>query len=87
MQGTWELHSRLILGYVAERTAINEKYVAVHRVQKWIDQGYTDYQIGLLWNTGSLLEIQGVNRYGVPYDSVAYALGVLSAINKFRWEE
>lgn len=73
MPEIWEYHSKMILGYVAPQTTINEQYVTAMVIQKWIDKGYSDYQIGLLYNGGSLKEKRGVNKFGAHYDTAAYA--------------
>lgn len=73
MPDTWKHHSRLVVGYEAPITYTNEVYITAHIVQKWIDKGYTDYQIGLLYNGGQLKAKKGVNKFGIKYDSGAYA--------------
>ncbi len=73
MPATWEGHSKMYLGYVARPSLINQRYVTAKKVQNLLDQGKTDYQIGLIYNGGEIKEKKGVNRYGVRYDSGAYA--------------
>lgn len=73
MPKTWEADSKKYLGYVARPSFINQEYVTAHKVQEWIDQGKTDYQIGLLYNGGEVKEKKGINKWGVKYDSGAYA--------------
>lgn len=75
---TWEMWSTDVLGYVAPMTYINERYVAANKIQSWLDQGYTAYQVALIWNAGRPVEIAGVNKYGVKYDSAAYAKRVMA---------
>lgn len=73
MPSTWKLFSKEILGYVAPQTEENEYYVVVKKIQKWHLQGMSEYDIFLSWNAGSPIKVKGVNKYGVKYDSVAYA--------------
>ena len=73
MPKTWEGDSKKYLGYVARPSFINQEYVTAHKVQAWIDQGKTDYQIGLLYNGGEVKEKKGTNKFGAKYDSGAYA--------------
>lgn len=73
MPSTWEYHSKQIVGYIAPVNYINEVYITSHIVQKWLDNGYTEYQIGLLYNGGEIKEKKGTNKWGVKYDTKAYA--------------
>jgi len=73
MPGTWEGYSKTYLGYVARPSLINQRYVTAKKVQNLLDQGKTDYQIGLIYNGGEVKEKKGVNKHGVKYDSGAYA--------------
>ena len=82
LESTWELYSKIVLGYVAPRTKINERYVTVHMVERWLRKGYTAYEIALIWNSGSTLEIKGVNEHGEAYDTVAYAQTVLAYLHQ-----
>ena len=82
MPDTWKWHSQKVLGYVAPITYTNEVYVTAHIVQEWIDQGKSDYQIGLLYNGGELKAKKGVNKYGVRYDSGSYANKLVANIIK-----
>jgi hypothetical protein len=62
-----------VLGYVAPQTPKTEYYVALHKIQFHINQGYSDREIALIWNQGNAGKCKaGVNRHGVPYDSCAY---------------
>ena len=73
MPKTWKDDSKKYLGYEARPSFINQQYVTAHKVQVWLDKGYATYQIGLLYNGGEVKEKKGVNKYGVKYDSGAYA--------------
>lgn len=76
----------MLLGYIPPRTATNERYVAVLKIQHLINQGYTDYQIGLIWNHGRPREVRGINSYGVEYDSALYARAILRHITDIKNE-
>jgi hypothetical protein len=52
----------------------------VYKVQELIDQGKSDYQIGLIYNSGEAKEKKGVNKWGVKYDSGAYARKLVTNI-------
>lgn len=84
MPGTWKDISRQVLGYVAPQIPSNEKYVALMTVQRLLNEGKTERQIALIWNTSlggseKPLEIKGTNKKGVKFDSVAHAKKVLTA--------
>jgi len=55
-------------------TETNEMYVAVQKVQSWLDAGYDEQDCLRLWNSGTTQERIGTNRHGVPYNNVQYAL-------------
>ena len=81
MPGTWAYWSKKVIGYVAEQTPINERYVALHKIQQHINEGYSDRGIALIWNQGNASPCKaGVNRHGVAYDSCSYAQKVLVAM-------
>ena len=80
MPKTWEGDSKKYLGYVARPSFINQQYVTTYKIQAWIDQGKTDYQIGLLYNSGQVREVKGVNKWGQRYDSGAYAKKLVTNI-------
>jgi hypothetical protein len=82
MPRTWELFSTDVLGYVAPFNPTNEAYVATRMIEKWLSQGYTPHQIALKWNAGSPVERSGINKYGVPYNSGAYAQKVLATLKR-----
>ena len=57
--------------------------MALYKVQKWLDQGYSVGSIARIWNSGRKdICIKGVNSYGVPYDSCKYEQNVLAAYKK-----
>lgn len=81
LESTYKAWALDILGYIPPRTYTNERYLVVKRVQGWLDQGYNEYQIALMYNGGEAREKKGVNRHGVAYDSGAYARMVLAKLN------
>lgn len=82
MPSTFKSLSIKYFGEALEPTPINQDLVAVKYLQELVDKGLTDYEIALNWNSGCTCEVQGINKYGVRYDSVAYAKAVVSLINK-----
>jgi len=78
MPATWVHRSTQVLGYVAPLTPINDRYVTAVTVQGWLNRGYSAYQIGLLHNGGEIKEKKGINKFGVAYDSAAYARKVVA---------
>ena len=85
MPGTWGTIAYEILGYVpSKKTAQNEYYVALKKIQKLLNKGWSPEEVALIWNTslgGSEKphRVRGVNEYGVEYDSIAYAGHVMHA--------
>lgn len=79
MPDTWKYSSEKFIGYLAPMTRINERYVAIVKIQHWLNEGKTASQIALLWNQGNLSKCSsGVNDYGVKYDSCEYVRVVLA---------
>lgn len=86
MPATWNTISKQVNGSVLPQTPQNEFQTAQKKIQSLLAQGYTERQVGLIWNTSlggseKPLEIKGVNKKGVKYDSGAYANKVQSAFN------
>lgn len=77
LPSTWAMWSKEVLGYVPEMTKTNELYVATKKIQRWMDSGYDVEEIACLWNSGTPTHKRGVNKYGVPYDTFAYAQAVI----------
>lgn len=83
MPATWKMWSADVAGRVLPLTPVNEQYVALRKVQGWLDQGYSERQVALIWNQGSAGDCRrGVNKHGAEYDSCAYAQNVLVALNR-----
>jgi hypothetical protein len=81
LKGTWVAHSQEILGEVREMVPEVERYVAMKKIERWLEAGYTVAQIPLLWNQGNTSPCKaGVNKHGVKFDSCAYQNKVLSRL-------
>jgi len=80
LPSTWKKWSTDVLGYVPEMNKTNELYVATHKIQGWLDAGYNVEQVATIWNSGGATHKKGVNKYGVPYDTLAYARLVLNQL-------
>lgn len=81
MPATWKQWAGEFLGNPnAQQTPENQDRVALARIEGWLAEGRTPEQIALLWNSGSTTPRKGVNSYGVPYDSGAYAKKVLGQL-------
>lgn len=73
MKGTWNYWSNYVFGYIEDMTPVNERYVALRKIQHHINQGYSDSEIALIWNQGNPSPCKaGTNKQGVEYDSCAY---------------
>lgn len=73
MPGTWQYWSNHVLGYTAKQTPLTERYVALHKIQYHLNQGYDESDILLIWNQGNPGPCKsGVNSHGVRYDSCKY---------------
>lgn len=82
MPSTWKDWATQYLGDSnAPQTPQNQDYVAKAKIQDLLNKGYNAQQIALIWNGGQPIVKKGVNRFGVAYDSGAYANKVLSALN------
>jgi len=78
MPTTWAGWSKKVLGYIASQTPINERYVALRKIQSHLDEGYSDSQVALIWNQGNASKCKaGINSKGVPYDSCSYVKQVM----------
>jgi hypothetical protein len=62
-------------------TPENQDLVAEMKIQELLEKGHSPKEIALIWNGGQAVEKKGVNKYGVKYDSGAYANKVLSVLN------
>ena len=81
MPATWRAHSMQVYGKVLEKTPEREWYVAVRMIQKWLDEGYSEAQIALIWNQGNPGECHaGTNSKGVPFNSCDYRDKILALL-------
>lgn len=81
MPNTWKHHSKLVYGTVKEMTPEREFYVVVTLIDRWLQEGLTEAQVALKWNSGQTSRCSsGVNRHGVKYDSCAYQKKVLAML-------
>lgn len=81
MPSTWNAKSRLVYGETLPMTEHREEFVAHVILGLWVQQGYTDAQIALMWNQGHPGTCKsGVNKHGVSYDSCAYRNKVLAQL-------
>lgn len=81
MPSTWKQWAGEFLGDPnAPLTRENQDYVAQAKIDSLIGQGYGPEQIALIWNGGTPKRKSGVNKYGVKYDSGAYADKVLQTL-------
>ena len=83
MPATWKEWAGKYLGNPnAPMTQQNQDKVATSKINDLLNQGYGPKEIALIWNGGQPKEKKGVNKYGVAYDSGAYANKVLKALNQ-----
>jgi len=61
-------------------TPENQDFIANAKISELIKKGHTPQQIALIWNGGEPKIKKGVNKYGVAYDSGAYANKVLKEL-------
>lgn len=81
LPATWNAYSKIVDGKVVAQTGTNERRITEAMVQKWLDEGIDARGILLMWNQGSATGwgpgkkdcYAGTNKYGVHYDSCAYA--------------
>lgn len=81
MPDTWRQWAGEFLGNPnAPLTQRNQDFVAQSKINQLVLQGYTPEQIALIWNAGTPVRRSGVNKFGVRYDSGAYADKVLKQL-------
>lgn len=82
MPSTWKSWAQTYLGNAnAPMTQQNQDTVALKHIQSLLDKGYNAQEIALIWNGGSPTIKSGTNKYGVKYDTGAYARKVLAALS------
>jgi len=81
MPATWKMWSKEVFGYIPRMSYINEKYVAMVKIERWFLDGYTPYQVALIWNGGVPREKKGTtigkNGQKYRYNSGNYARKVV----------
>jgi len=91
---TWKLYSKQVFGEDnVPLTPDSESYVTHQKVSKWLDAGYSPEQIASMWNAGEQRpdaykeNWKGINKkYGVSYDTPAYAKKVADYTKQFMEE-
>lgn len=90
---TWKLYAKQELGDPnAPMTSENEALVVHGKISKWLDHGFNTEQIASMWNAGEnkpdayKQNWKGKNKYGVAYDTPAYAKKVADYAKKFEGE-
>jgi hypothetical protein len=79
MPETFAMWGKEVMGYVPALMPHTEEYVALKKIQGWIEQGLTDRQIAWKWNSGRHDKcIEGINKHNVAYSSCKYAENVLA---------
>lgn len=81
---TYNAYSIQVLGYIAPMTKTNVEYISAIKYQKMLEKGLTIKEIALKHNGGEQATkcSQGVNKYGVKYDSCAYVNKALAIYNQ-----
>lgn len=84
---TWETDSKRVFGKVEPIDPDKETYVMQQKVGKWIDEGKTVSEMASEHNSGNPNAYKenhvGTNKYGVKYDTPAYAKKVLDYSREF----
>jgi hypothetical protein len=81
MPDTWAYWSKRVFGYIEKQTDVNEHYVALHKIQAHLNEGYNDRQVALIWNQGNAGPCRaGTNKHGVKFDSCAYEKKVVALL-------
>lgn len=84
LPSTWVSYSTEVFGYVESQTPENAEHVTYTKVLRWLEAGYTERQIFLIWNQGNAGQCKaGTNWLGVPYDSCAYADEAMALLQTF----
>lgn len=88
---TWKADAKEYLGNEnAPLTADDETYVMQQKVSKWIDEGKNVDEMASIHNSGNPNAYKenhkGVNKYGIAYDTPAYAKKVKDYSQQFYKE-
>jgi hypothetical protein len=75
------MFSKEVYGEIREQNPVRERFVAYKMVEKWLGEGHSAGDIARIWNQGHPGKCSaGVNKWGVAYDSCAYARKVLTML-------
>lgn len=81
MPSTWKSWAKQYLGNPnSPMTKENQDLVAERKIAELLSKGYGVWEIALIWNGGTPTVKKGTNKYGIKYDSGAYASKVLSRL-------
>lgn len=76
---TWAVQAKKYLGNAkAPMTRKNQDAVALGHIRSLLGQGYSAYEIALIWNGGSPTVKKGITNSGVRYNSGIYANKVIA---------
>lgn len=88
---TWKGYAKEIAGDEnLPLTNETESYIVHEKVKKWVEKGYNTEQIASMWNAGPgrpnayKENWKGTNKYGVKYDTPAYAKRVSDYATTFE---
>lgn len=81
MPDTWRDWAQRYLGNAsAPMTKENQDKVALAKINELLQQGHDAREIALIWNSGTTQEKKGINKYGIAYDTGAYAKKILDKL-------
>lgn len=92
---TWKAYAKKHLGQdipLSQATPEQQNEVAYKQIKEWKDADYNPGEIASMWNAGEgrksayLEGNTGTNKYGVHYDTVAYAKAVAENYQKIKSE-
>lgn len=90
---TWKVYAKKHLGQdvpLSQATPEQQNEVAYKQIKEWKDAGRNPGEIASMWNAGEsrknayLEGNSGVNKYGVHYDTAAYAKAVAENYQKIK---
>ena len=86
---TWRMYSYLYFREILDMTPENQDKVARRKVEKLVDNGFSDKEIASFWNSGrrDWRGRVGVNQWGVRYDVPNHVRKVDSVLTKIRGDE
>ena len=83
MPSTYRALTKKHLGEVKSFSTTTQEIVVLKEIEELRSKKLSVYQIGLYWNSGSYIKPckSGVNKWGVFYDSCAYAKNIVKTYN------